>query len=62
MTSSGYRYANDTSNEIRRALESAFKTNGLELTYREIQASKSGTSLEFLDVEHVIDTNSVPWK
>jgi len=49
----------NTTNEIQCALESAFKTNGLELTHREIQTSKLGASVEFLDMEHVIDTNLV---
>ena len=44
---------------IRSALNTVFKNNGLELTFRQICTNDDSGSAEFLDVNHCIAADSV---
>ena len=43
-------------NDIKASLADVFVSNGLKLTFRRISTNQPTSSLEFLDINHVIDT------
>ena len=47
----------ETTLEIKNCLLKTFQNNKLDLTFRMINTADSGSTLEFLDVEHKIDSS-----
>ena len=50
-------YGVETTLEIKNCLLKSFQDNNLDLTFRMINTADSGSTLEFLDVEHKIDSS-----
>ena len=50
-------YGVETTLQIKNCLLKTFQDNNLDLTFRMINTADSGSTLEFLDVEHKIDSS-----
>ena len=50
-------YGVETTLEIKNCLLKAFRDNNLDLTFPMINTADSGSTLEFLDVEHKIGSS-----
>ena len=51
-------YGKIITDNIKTILDQTFNNNGLELTFRESNTSKTETSIEFLDIDHCINAQS----